>query len=254
MAAMLASPLATSALDLTEQAILIHNAIHTTSATTATVIAENLAPEVTLFASKASASDIQDLSQSSSGPAHHRDDASSALSSVPSSDLSSLSSDEDAKPARKRRRKVYSTPGTSIDEPSRKSSNMQLSFKPSMCDYDTVDRKDYLRAGLYSGATNSMSGTGRVKSQQKVDAKGRIQLSRPIDEITRTFKFGIPLFHGESLLGQHRTFRLPWDILSDFDLSRLPETPEALRHRSDALDRVGTQMKPTSYKSISQSE
>lgn len=180
------------------------------------------------------------------------DDASSVLSSVSSSDLSSLDSEEDdnVKRPTKRRCKNVGTPETSVDERTTKGAGRKMIIKEGQSAFDVVDRKEYFESGLYSGATNSSSGKTRVKRT----AKSIGRLSRPLEEIVQNFTFGLPLHHGKTLLEQGRDFRLPWDILNDFDLAYLPETPEGLRYRSDALDRVGRQMKPTAYKHISQSE
>lgn len=182
------------------------------------------------------------------------DDASSILSSVPSSDLSDLDSEEDTlRRPLKRRRKNMLTPPTSVDEPTSKRVYGRKAIREGPSEYDVEDRKEFFEAGLYSGATNTMNNNGRVKMQRRSAAKGTGRLLRPIEEIVKDFKLGLPLFHGLKLLEEKREFRLPWDIRNDFDLSCLPESAEGLKFRSDAWDRVGRQKKPAPYKQISQS-
>jgi hypothetical protein len=180
----------------------------------------------------------------------HQDDVSSGLSSVDSSDLSSVEDSEDEAHANravgKRRRRNRSTPPSSVGEYTKR----RKAVKSGPTEYDVPDRKTYFEAGLYSGATNNAGGTrGRVKRTAKIADK----LSKPREEVIQSFKFNLPMFHGMTILGQNRDFRLPWDILNDFDLSRLPDTPEGLIFRSSALDRFGRQKKPPAYKHISQS-
>lgn len=227
---------------LTAAAVVAHNAFN-----------DGLATSIATLGNSSAAMDSLALGHA----LQHRmeDEASSVLSSVPSSDLSSVASEDDSEvqPPLKRRRRNARTPPTSMDEPTAKRGTIKKTVKAGPTEEDVVDRKTYFEAGLYSGATNSHNNARRVKSQRAFTS-GTQRLSRSIEDIVHDFKLDLPLFYGQTLLEQQRDFRLPWDIINDFDLSYLPETPEGLKYRSDALDRVGRQMKPTFYKHISQSK
>lgn len=243
-----AAPVALDAVMLTTAAMNAHNAL-----------GGRLASSI-LGSSRAMPGAVSDstggIMKQLEGARREDDDGSSVLSSVPSSDLSDLSSEDGDSPRKpvKRRRKNMLTPPTSVDEPNSKRANGRKLIREGPTEYDVEDRKEYFEAGLYSGATNNLGkNAGRAKMQRRITAKGAVRLSRPLEEVVENFKFGLPLFHGLTLLQQERDFRLPWDIRNDFDLSCLPETAEGLTFRSDAWDRVGRQKKPAPYKQISQS-
>ena len=175
-----------------------------------------------------------------------RSDASSALSSL----LSSLSSeDEESAPIVKRRRKNTSNPPILIDEMHpRKRAPGKRGGKAIQLEADVPDRKEYLFQGLYAPLRQ---GAGSGRDQRKNSIKPpKAKLFRSRDEISQNFKFDLPLHYGETLLEEQRIFRLPWDVLQDFDLARLPESVEGLAFRSDALDRIGRYKIPTFYRKI----
>lgn len=113
-------------------------------------------------------------------------------------------------------------------------------------EYDVKDRKEYLDAGLYAPIRgNSQPGRQARAKQAK---SGR--LVRTVAEIAANFRMDLPLHHGLAVMEQKRDFRLPYDVLNDFDLSKLPDTVEGTAFRSDALDRVGQHEDPTNYRPI----
>lgn len=247
MAAMVASAASVDTVRLTTSIMSAHNALNGTMASSIASLPAKLLGPATTGEREAGDAVIQ--------PEQDDDSISSVLSSVPSSDLSSLDSEDDVSAKRlvKRRRKNILTPPTSLDEPGSKRTHKRKLIREGPSEYDVEDRKEYLEAGLYSGATNSTGTGSRVKMQRR-STSGKGRLSRSLEEIAKDFRLGLPLYHGMSLLQQERDFRLPWDIRNDFDLSCLPETAEGVKYRSDAWDRIGRQKTPTPYKQISQSE
>jgi hypothetical protein len=181
-------------------------------------------------------------------------DASSDLSSILSSLEDSDSSEDDA-PAAKRRRKNQSTPPTDIDEPQRKRAPGKRGGRSVQREEDVADRKVYLTQGLYSG----VAGNNGIVREQRKQVVAKAHKPKPLtwrdkERISNELRLELPLHHGLALLAEKRDFRLPWDILQDFDLSRLPDTVEGLTFRSDALDRIGLDKTPTWYRSIAQSK
>lgn len=170
-------------------------------------------------------------------------DASSALSSVASSSASP--------PAK--RWKGQSTPPTSIDEPRpSKRAAGRRGGRAIQSEYDVKDRKEYLDAGLYAPTRgNSQPGRAARVKQAKANT-GR--LLKTVAEIAANFRMELPQQDGLTVMQEQRDFRLPCDILNDFDLSRLPDTVEGTAYRSDALDRLGQDEWPTTYRTIKQSE
>jgi len=179
---------------------------------------------------------------------------------------------------RRRRASGGSTPPTSVDDDdaapplASKKVKMPASYrhgKQALVDRsklpfpeeDVQDRKEYLQVGLYAlvQPKSSQTSSSRVQKRQKTAAststsKPAKLSAKTVEHISSTFTWGLPLHYGATILEQQRTFRLPWDVLSDFDLSRLPDTPEGVAFRSDALDRIGKQKVPTFYKNISQNK
>ena len=194
-----------------------------------------------------------------------------------SSALTALSSDAEADeavaaaevvkaaPKQRKNRADGSTPPTSADGSSQQkrkktgASGLRASQGPGKSEYEVKDRKAYLDAGLYNAAVNAASGQkqqpGRLARTASVNRSKPARPSKAtLEAMARTFTWELPLHHGATLLEQHRDFRLPWDILNDFDLSRLPDTVEGVAYRSDALDRMSEWKHPAPYKQIKQSE
>ena len=209
-------------------------------------------------------------SQASSRPrsASCASDASSALSALSSdTEADEAAAAEVVKSAPKQRKKRAdgSTPPTSADGSSQQkrkklgASGLRASQGPGKSEYEVKDRKAYLDAGLYNAAVNAASGQkqqpGRLARTASVNRSKPARPSKAtLEAMARTFTWELPLHHGATLLEQSRDFRLPWDILNDFDLSRLPDTVEGVAYRSDALDRMSEWKHPAPYKQIKQSE
>lgn len=223
-----------------------------------------------------------------------RSDSSSACSIVSSelSDLDEemeTTTSKRSKGAKRRRVSDGSTPPTSVGDDatseggcalakkaaSNKKVKMPGSYNPKgkamdrskmpFPEEDVVDRKEYLQVGLYAAVQPTQPSSSRLQKRQQQDKRKKAAAScsttkqgklsaKTIETISNSFTWGLPLHYGATLLEQKRIFRLPWDILNDFDLSRLPATPEGIAFRSDALDRIGKQKVPTVYKNIAQSE
>jgi hypothetical protein len=173
--------------------------------------------------------------------------ASSALSSLASSD-----SEDSTAPPPTKRRKNQSTPPTSIDEPrpNNKRAPGKRGAKAVQSEYDVKNRKAYLDAGLYASTRGSTQPGRQARAKQVKNAR----LLKTVAEIAASFRMDLPLHHGLAVIEQRRDFRLPYDILNDFDLSKLPDTVEGTAYRSDALDRIGQYENPTTFRPIKTSE
>lgn len=197
-------------------------------------------------------------------------DASSELSSVLSDTAGSEDDDDDntgsgGAAGNKRRRKNRSTPPTSLDEPRagagghtpRKRTYVKRANRAAaawQAEEEVKDRKEYLHQGLYAPSLNrGVTAREQRKGVMIKQLQPKRLSAKEKAKISDNFKFKLPLHHGATLLEQRRDFRLPWDILQDFDLSRLPDSVEGVAYRSDALDRVGRSKNPTHYREIHQS-
>lgn len=63
-------------------------------------------------------------------------------------------------------------------------------------------KKQFLKAGLYSGATNSNN-------------------NNPTNKLENEFKFELPIHHGQWILETETDFDLPLDIMEDYEHDRL---------------------------------
>lgn len=169
-----------------------------------------------------------------------------------SSELSSVASSTATPPAK--RRKGQSTPTTSIDEPrpNAKRAAGKRGGRAVQSEYDVKDRKDYLDAGLYAPARGNSQPGRAARAKLAKSTSGR--LIKTIAEIAGNFRMDLPQQAGLASMDQEREFSLPYDVLNDFDLSRLPDTVEGTVFRSDALDRLGVDEQPTNYRTIKNSE
>lgn len=146
--------------------------------------------------------------------------------------------------------------------------------RPFELEEDVEDRKVYLTCGLYAPSAHlhnakpaaivNEKALGRARRQvtgkdsltasrngpQKGKKKASVLTGARREAAERNFSFGLPIHHGETLLAKQRDFKLPWDILNDFDLGRVPETEEGAQYRAATLDRIGQYKEPGSYKTI----